>query len=137
VKFCLVLPQTFMNLSGVAVRAVVRKKAVEIPRLLIVHDEAALPLGTIRFKEDGSAGGHNGLASCIAHLKTRGFVRLRIGIGPQPAEQDLSDFVLERFSRHEGPAVDAALAAAREAITFWLEQGTVPCMNRYNKKGKD
>ncbi len=132
--FWLVLPQTFMNLSGVAVRAVVRKKAVPAGQLLVVHDDVGLSLGTIRFKEGGSDGGHNGLASCIAHLGTPDFVRLRIGVGPRPAGEDLSDFVLERFLRGEEPAARQAVEAARQALTLWLAQGTVPCMNRYNRK---
>ena len=133
-SFWLVLPQTFMNLSGVAVRAVVRKKVVPAGQLLVVHDDVGLPLGTIRFKEDGSDGGHNGLASCIAHLGTPDFVRLRIGVGPRPAGEDLSDFVLERFDRGEEPAARQAVKAARQALTLWLDQGTVPCMNKYNRK---
>jgi len=132
--FWLVVPQTFMNLSGAAVRTVVRKKAVPTGQLLIVHDDVGLPLGTVRFKEGGSDGGHNGLASCIAHLKTADFARLRIGIGPRPAAEELSDFVLARFTREEQAALGAAVAAAREALTLWLDQGTVPCMNKYNRR---
>jgi len=132
--FLLVLPQTFMNLSGVAVRAVVRKKAVPAGRLLVVHDDVALPLGTVRFKEGGSDGGHKGLASCIAHLGSPGFVRLRIGVGPRPDGQDLSDFVLERFCRREEPAARQTLEEACQALTLWLAQGTVPCLNRYNRR---
>ena len=132
--FCLVLPQTFMNLSGVAVRAVVRKKAVDLCRLLVVHDDVALPLGAVRFKMGGSAGGHNGLASVIAHLKSSDFARLRVGIGPRPEKQDLSDFVLERCPGRDEPAIRVAEDAAREAVAMWLSQGTVASMNRYNKR---
>jgi len=132
--FLLVLPQTFMNLSGVAVRAVVRRKAVPAGRLLVVHDDVALSLGTVRVKEGGSDGGHKGLASCIAHLGSPAFVRLRIGVGPRPDGQDLSDFVLERFRRSQEPAARHALEAARQALTLWLGQGTVSCMNRYNRR---
>jgi len=132
--FWLVLPQTFMNLSGVAVQAVVRKKAVSAGRLLVVHDDVDLPLGTVRFKEGGSDGGHNGLASCIAHLGNSDFVRLRIGVGPRPAGEDLSDFVLARFSRGEEPAARQAGEAARRALTLWLAQDTASCMNTYNRK---
>lgn len=135
--FRLVLPQTFMNLSGVAVRAVVRRKGVLPGRLLVVHDDVALPLGTVRFKEGGSDGGHQGLASCIAHLGTGDFVRLRIGVGPQPAAEDLSDFVLGRFCRDEQPAAREAVAAACRALTLWLTRGTVSCMNTYNRKTKE
>jgi PTH1 family peptidyl-tRNA hydrolase len=136
-SYMLVLPQTFMNLSGVAVRAVVRKNNVEMRRLLVVHDDVALPLGTLRFKEGGSAAGHNGLSSLIAHLKTDAFVRLRIGIGPRPAAGDLSDFVLGRFTSREEAAAGEAAAQAREAVTLWLKQGTTACMNRYNRREKD
>ncbi|MGE5279594.1 MAG: aminoacyl-tRNA hydrolase [Deltaproteobacteria bacterium] len=131
-SFLLVLPQTFMNLSGVAVRAVLRKKSAETRRLLLVHDDVALPLGTLRFKQGGGAGGHNGVASVIAHVGSPDFARLRIGVGPRPAGQDLSDFVLGRFSPSDAAAVRAVADAAQQALTLWLSRGTVPCMDRYN-----
>lgn len=132
---CLALPQTFMNLSGEAVVSIVRKKHIPLSDILIVSDDVALPLGTIKIKPRGSDGGHKGLASCIEKLGTREIPRLRIGIGRED-KTTLTDFVLSRFDKSEEPVLNKALLRAVEAIEVWTDEGIDACMNRFNIKAK-
>lgn len=133
-----VLPQTYMNLSGEAVAALVRKKGVRPQDLLVVYDDVALPLGEMRLKPSGSSGGHNGLDSCIERLGTKDFARLRLGIAGARgrARDDLSDYVLSKFSKDEASVLKGVLEKACEAMETWVEKGLEPAMNRYNKKEK-
>jgi PTH1 family peptidyl-tRNA hydrolase len=133
---CYCLPQTYMNLSGVAVAGIIARKKILLKNILVVHDDVALPLGALRFKVCGSDGGHNGLASVIERLATRDFARLRIGIGPKSELADLSDFVLSRFFREEKASSAEAIARAASAIRAWVRQGSPKCMNTYNAKSR-
>ncbi|MFB3918763.1 MAG: aminoacyl-tRNA hydrolase [Candidatus Velamenicoccus archaeovorus] len=135
-KIYLVLPQTYMNLSGEAVAAGLRKKRLKTRDLLVVCDDVALPLGEMRFKVRGSAGGHNGLKSVIEHIKTDEFNRLRLGVGREAQEGDLADYVLAKFTVREGPAVEEMTAAAVRAMEMWLEAGIDRSMNLFNAKKK-
>lgn len=132
---CLALPQTFMNLSGEAVVLIARRKGIAPADLLVVYDDVALPLGHLRARPAGSAGGHNGLASVIEHLKTAEVPRLRLGVGRGDDRIDLRDHVLSRFSRQEAPEVRRMVDRAAEAIDVWISQGIQPCMNLFNTKG--
>jgi PTH1 family peptidyl-tRNA hydrolase len=136
VKIYLVLPQTYMNLSGEAVSAGLRKKRLSPLDLLVVCDDVALPLGEMRFKVRGSAGGHNGLKSVIEHIKTDEFNRLRLGVGREAQEGDLADYVLAKFAVREEPAVEEMTAAAVRAMETWLEAGIDRSMNLFNVKKK-
>lgn len=129
---CLALPQTFMNLSGEAVALLMRKKRILPEDILVVCDDAALPLGTFKVKAGGSDGGHNGLASIIEKLGTKDFPRLRLGIGG--TQGDLSDYVLSSFKKDEEPVMREALDKSVEIMETWLAQGIDTCMNRFNRK---
>jgi len=126
----LMKPLTYMNDSGVAVRAGADFYKVAPANVLIVYDEMDLPLGRIRIREAGSAGGHNGLRSVINHLRTDQLPRLRIGIG-RPQHTGV-DHVLSTFRPDELPVADEAIASAADAVELLLREGTIAAMNRYN-----
>lgn len=120
----LVKPQTFMNLSGQAVSCLVSKHYVDPSQsLLVIVDDVALPIGKLRIRAKGSAGGHNGLKSIISQIGTQDFPRLRLGIKPETEVTDLADFVLDRFDSSERLLVESMLDRAEAAITKWLEEG--------------
>jgi PTH1 family peptidyl-tRNA hydrolase len=126
-------PQTYMNASGEAVAAVARYYRVPAGRVLVAVDDADLPLGTVRLRPDGSSGGHHGLESVEQHLATRGYPRLRLGIGRQPEPgRQITGHVLGSFSRLEAEWFDRVLARASEAVQCWLTDGAVVAMNRFN-----
>lgn len=129
----LVKPQTFVNLSGEAVSGLRRYFKVDLADLLIVVDEAQLPLGRLRARRSGSAGGHNGLRSVIDDLGTEAFSRLRIGVGRGDGRRDLADHVLARFEPHEREAMHAAVSRAADAAELFIEQGIEAVMNRFNR----
>jgi PTH1 family peptidyl-tRNA hydrolase len=130
----LALPQTFMNASGEAVRALCQKHDVDPRELCVVVDEIALPLGTLRMRARGSAGGHNGLKSIIAHLGTTEFARLRVGIrgANYSRERDLADYVLERFAKAERADLQDSVGRAVEALRTWATLGIDAAMRRAN-----
>lgn len=116
-------PQTFMNLSGKAVQCLVKKYCIDPSAdLLIVSDEIALPMGRIRMRAKGSAGGHNGLKSIIS-LIGQDFARLRLGIKPEAEIVDLADFVLDRFDASEKEALEHMLERGVQAVEVWLQRG--------------
>lgn len=126
-------PSTYMNLSGEAVREAAQFYKVPPERVLVVCDDVSLPLGKLRLRPGGSAGGHNGLKSVIAQLHSDQFPRLKIGIGGKPhPDYDLADWVLGRFTREERQTIDAAAGRALDAIQCALEQGVPKAMSRYN-----
>jgi len=131
---CLALPQTFMNLSGEAVEALVKKKRITHQDVLIVYDDANLLLGEIKAKPKGSDGGHHGLASVIEKLGSRDIPRLRLGIGCQGLRGDLTDHVLSRFDKEEADIIEGILEKATEAIKIWVLEGMDKCMNACNAK---
>ena len=128
----LVEPQTFMNLSGDAVGRVAAFHKLEPADVLVVVDEVQLPLGRIRLRRSGSAGGHNGLKSIIQHIGT-GFPRLRIGVGRGDPKWDLADHVLSRFGREEREAVAEAVTRAADAVEMFVDEGIEVAMNRFNQ----
>jgi peptidyl-tRNA hydrolase, PTH1 family len=127
----LVKPQTFVNNSGLAVRQVLDWWKLPVEDLLVVSDDANLPIGRIRFRREGSAGGHHGLESVAAHLGTDAFQRLRIGIG-DAGREDLVGHVLGRFSRSERKQMDEACIDAARGITVWILHGIDECMSQFN-----
>lgn len=125
-------PQTFMNLSGVAVAALMKKHDISADRLLIISDEVALPLGQLRLRSSGSAGGQNGLKSVIREIGTQSFARLRFGIAPAHPVSDLADFVLSDFSKSERALVDETIPKAADAVEVLLQNGIAQAMSKYN-----
>ncbi len=129
----LMKPQTFMNLSGEAVRPTADFYKVPADRILVVSDEVALPVGSLRLRPGGSAGGHNGLKSIIAQLGTDQFPRLRLGVGSPPhPDYDLADWVLSVMRDRDAEAFSAAAQRAAEAIECCLRDGVDRAMNQYN-----
>ena len=127
----LVKPLTFMNLSGQAVGELARYFKIDVADLLIVVDEAQLPLGKLRARSRGSAGGHNGLKSVIAHLGDE-FARLRLGVGRGDDRRNLADHVLTRFDKDEVAEVDRMIARAADAAETFITSGIAAVMNQYN-----
>ncbi|QDU57768.1 aminoacyl-tRNA hydrolase [Aeoliella mucimassa] len=131
-KVLLVAPQTFMNLSGVAVRLVMDFYKLTADDLLVACDDFNIPLGTLRLKPKGSAGGQNGLNNIIQQVGTQEVPRLRIGIGPVPERWSTVDFVLGKFSRDEQQLADQSVRRAADAVECWLTDGIGSAMNRFN-----
>jgi PTH1 family peptidyl-tRNA hydrolase len=127
----LVKPLTFMNLSGQAIGELVRYFKIEIPDLLVIVDEAQLPLGRLRARARGSAGGHNGLKSVIAHLGDE-LSRLRIGVGRGEQERDLADHVLAKFEKNEATEVERMTTRAADAAEMFITSGIEAVMNAFN-----
>jgi PTH1 family peptidyl-tRNA hydrolase len=137
VRVRLIKPQTFMNLSGAVLKTYLRRPFWSAATdLMIIVDEVALPIGRYRFRADGSAGGHNGLKSIEAAVKSQQYSRLRIGIKPENDRQvgNLSDFVLDNFGKNEAATVKALLPTLTEALEMWLSEGITPVMNKYSGK---
>jgi PTH1 family peptidyl-tRNA hydrolase len=126
----LLKPNTYMNLSGRAVRQAVDFYKIPLPDVLVVCDDFALPLGKLRLRARGSHGGHNGLRSIQEHLGTTDYARLRVGVG-EP-DEDAVDHVLGRFGAGERPVIDDALDRAVQAVIVWATQGIEASMNRFN-----
>jgi PTH1 family peptidyl-tRNA hydrolase len=137
VMVLLVKPTTYMNLSGGAVTDLMSRESLVASDLLVVCDDFNLPLGTIRLRRSGSAGGHNGLKSIIDALGTEVFPRLRLGVGPLPAGSDAADFVLSDFTEEEMEAADGMLARGEECIQAVILRGLDDAMSRFNAKLSD
>jgi PTH1 family peptidyl-tRNA hydrolase len=134
-KVELVKPQTYMNLSGEAVACLVAKQEsrdAAAREMVVISDDLALPFGTIRLRRRGSAGGHNGLKSIIAALRTDEFIRLRIGIQPEHPVGDTKSFVLDEFSRDERAALEEILERSAAALRAVLRDGIDKAMAQYN-----
>ncbi|MEE8584623.1 MAG: aminoacyl-tRNA hydrolase [Acidobacteriota bacterium] len=131
-RLVLAKPQTYMNRSGRAVQALLEIYPARLERLLVVYDDFALPLGKIRLRRGGSAGGQKGIRSIIEALGTDQIPRLRIGIAGRREVQDASDFVLSEFLPEEGPLLEEGLEKAAEACDTWLEEGIDQAMARFN-----
>lgn len=131
-KVMLAQPQTYMNLSGESVRALLDYYKMDIDELIIIYDDISLPVGQIRVRPKGSAGGHNGIKNIIQHLRTEEFVRIRIGVGAKPEGGDLVKHVLGRFSREEDGIIRDVFALAEEALEALLDGDVAAAMNRVN-----
>ena len=129
-------PQTFMNLSGTAVAGLMAFYKVHPADVLVVVDEVQLPLGKLRLRPSGSAGGHNGSKSVIGLIGTE-FPRLRIGVGRGNEQWDLSDHVLGKFAADERPVVERAVKRAADAVETFITDGVFAAMNQYNAVEKE
>lgn len=125
-------PQTFMNLSGEAVGALVDFYRVKLQNLMVAVDDADLPVGEIRLRMRGSSGGHHGLESIEQRLGTRDFARLRIGIGRLDGRREITGHVLGRFEAAEAALVDRVLTAAGNQVECWLDAGIQKAMSQFN-----
>lgn len=133
-------PLTYMNRSGSAVARLLGLEDFEVDRdLLVVVDDAALPLGRLRMRGEGSAGGHNGLRSIEAALRRRDYARLRIGVGGAPPGVDLADWVLAPFEPQEADIVRSRLPDVVAGIRTWIDEGLEPAIQRVNatREGED
>lgn len=133
-KVVLVKPQTYMNLSGQAVAAIMRRFKILPKDIIVIHDDLDLPLGKIRIRLDGGSGGHNGIKSIIQSIGTNCFARIRIGI-TRPASDnsdDVVDHVLSRFEKDESMYVKQAITDSVNAIAVISSEGFNAAMNRYN-----
>jgi PTH1 family peptidyl-tRNA hydrolase len=128
----LVEPQTFMNSSGEAVGALVNFYQLPLKQLVVAMDDADLPLGEIRLRPGGSSGGHHGLESIEAHLGTRDYARLRIGIGRKDATRQITGHVLGRLTSAEMRVMEKALARAADQVECWLAHGLAKAMSQFN-----
>jgi peptidyl-tRNA hydrolase, PTH1 family len=130
----LAAPQTFMNRSGWSVRCLVERYGYHPANLLIVFDDIALPLGTLRLRGRGRPAGHRGLESVIENLRTVEIPHLRVGIAPRDGEVEgeLSDYVLDEFRAEEGELVERVVARAADAVASWIEHGLAETMNEFN-----
>lgn len=125
-------PQTFMNLSGDAVSCLVAKPGRGIENLIVISDDLALPLGSIRLRPKGTHGGHNGLRSIIERLGTNDFIRLRIGIMPEHPVANTRDFVLQNFAKSEAEKVESVLKRSAEAVRTVISVGVEKAMAEFN-----
>ena len=127
-------PQTYMNLSGMAVARLIEKYGLEVHDLIVLVDDAHLPLGSLRIRPRGSAGGHKGLKSIIGALDSSDFVRVRMGVRPQQPIEDMVSYVLGRFAEADREGVAEMLDQACEAVHVILREGSQEAMNRFNRR---
>ena len=132
-KVLLMMPQTYMNLSGEAVGEAARFYKIPPERVVVIYDDVSLPLGKLRVRANGSAGGHNGIKNIIAHLGGDNFPRVKVGIGmPEHPDHEMIDWVIGSFSAAEKKIVDEALARALKAAECIVRHGYQKAMNQFN-----
>lgn len=137
-KCVLAKPQTFMNLSGESIRALLDYyKVDEALGLIVISDDISLDVGQIRIRKKGSAGGHNGLKNIIARLGHDTFMRVKMGVGEKPRGWDLADYVLGHFPAGEREAMEKAVERAADAIRMMIAEGADAAMNEFNRKVSD
>ena len=130
----LAIPLTYMNDSGLAVVALVRRYGVEPEQLVVVQDELDLPVGALKVKQGGGLAGHNGLRSIKAHLHSDEFLRVRIGVGKPVSKEHGADHVLKKFSKRERTEIDVVLEEAADAVELIVSDGVEVAMNRANTR---
>lgn len=133
-KILLLKPKTYMNRSGQAVRAIVDWYKLVPAEVLIIYDDMDLPLGRLRLRQTGSAGGHNGMKSIISHLNSKDFPRLRLGIGKSGSQTETVSHVLGRFAPDEKIIVNKSLALTVEMVEYSLRNGIAKTMSLYNNQ---
>lgn len=131
-KLLLAQPQTFMNNSGEAVSEIMRWHKILPSHLIVIYDDVDLEVGQIRIREKGNAGGHHGIESIIAHIKTTEFARVRVGIGRENLTGDVSSYVLAPIPASQKDVLDEAVVIAAEAVEAVLTEGLQKAMNKYN-----
>jgi peptidyl-tRNA hydrolase, PTH1 family len=136
-QIVLAKPETYMNLSGLAVRELAEEYELSSgEQLIVAHDELAFPLGTLRIRDRGSAGGHNGVESVIGALGTENFVRIRMGIAPDHPVRDGAHYVTAPFRKAQLKVVDEMLERAADAVKVIVSEGVSKAMNRFNQRVK-
>ena len=133
-QIILAKPQTFMNLSGISVSGLLKSLDLPLEDLVVIVDDVDLPLGSLRIRRKGSAGGHNGLKSIIGYLETDCFPRIRMGAGPEKPVDDLVSYVLTPFPERDQEAVAGMIEQAVQAVRVILKEGVEKAMNLFNKK---
>ncbi len=133
-RVILMKPQTYMNLSGEAVRACMDFHKITNEEVFVIFDDVSLEVGQLRLRKNGSAGGHNGIKSIIAHIGTQDFSRLKFGVGEKPAGWDLANYVLGRFSEDDLKIIGPRFKDAVDATTMFVTDGIDKAMNKYNLK---
>jgi peptidyl-tRNA hydrolase, PTH1 family len=131
-RVALAIPLTYVNDSGHAVGALVRRFGVDPEQLVVAHDELDLPVAELKVKSGGGLAGHNGLRSIVAHLHTQDFQRVRIGVGKPVSKERGADHVLNRFSKRERAEVDVTVEQAADAVETIVRDGVDAAMNRFN-----
>lgn len=134
VDVVLAKPQTYMNLSGMAVARLLKKYDLPTEDLMVLVDDADLPFGSLRIRGRGSAGSHNGMKSVIGTLQSDSFARVRMGVGPERPVEDRAAYVLGRFRKAELEAVAEMLERAADAVEMIVREGVEKAMNRYNRR---
>ncbi len=133
VKVLLMKPITYMNLSGEAVSDAARFYKIPPERIIVLCDDVSLPVGKLRIRKNGSAGGHNGLKSIIQHLGTDQFPRVKIGVGEKPhPDYDLADWVLGKFAKEDKKVIDEMVQKAAKAAAYYIEKGPDKAMGQFN-----
>jgi len=133
-ELVLAKPQTFMNLSGVSVKMLLEKYGLDPAQMIVLVDDVDLPWGSLRIRERGSAGTHNGLKSIVSSLGTQEFLRIRLGVGPEKVWGDLRDYVLGRMGAAERETAAQMVADAAEAIRVICTEGVSKAMSQFNRK---
>lgn len=134
-KVLLIKPQTYMNLSGESVRSILDFYKIDPEEdLLIIYDDISLAPGNIRIRKKGSAGGHNGIKSIIAHAGTQNFMRIKVGVGEKPTGWDLADYVLGRFSQEDNSKIQNIMSDIIMATTLLVRKDVDKAMNDFNAK---
>ena len=132
-KVILAMPQTYMNLSGESIRELAEWYKIDSENIIIMYDDISLPVGKLRIREKGSAGGHNGIKNIIYQLKTDVFPRIKIGMGmPQNPEYDIKDYVLGHFSKEETEILIKTVVRAVGAVEEIISSGAKSAMNKFN-----
>jgi PTH1 family peptidyl-tRNA hydrolase len=131
-RVALAVPLTYVNDSGLAVGALVRRFGVTPEQLVVVHDELDLPVAELKVKSGGGLAGHNGLRSIVAHLHSQDFQRVRIGVGKPVSKERGADHVLNRFAKRERAEVDVTIEQAADAVETIVRDGVAAAMNRFN-----
>ncbi len=132
VRVVLVKPQTFMNLSGQAVASLVKFYKIPLDRILVIHDDLDLPLGSMRLRPGGGSGGQKGIASIIERLGTQEFPRMRVGIGRPPGRMDPADYVLQNFSKQDKDELTFLFQRAVDAVEVFMRSDLQTAMNQFN-----
>lgn len=134
VDVALAVPHAWMNQSGPVVAELLTRLGCQVQDLVVVHDDLDLAPGRLRFKRSGGAGGHNGVSSVIAELRTEQFARLKVGIGRPPSGVDPADYVLEPFAKDEASVIEASVDRAVQALECLVVEGIEAAMNKFNVK---
>lgn len=135
-RVLLIKPQTFMNLSGESVREIVNFYKIPQDRFVVIFDDTSLPAGSVRIREKGSHGGHNGIRNIIAQMGTEEFWRIKVGIGEKPNGWDLADYVLAKFDADALPLMEQGMDKAVQGVELILSRGIHEAMNRVNQRPK-